>query len=69
MADARESDRSVQTRRPTVQALEELLGHAHPVLDHGFLRVIDYMGDDGRWSRRRASPTGAARGARPRTRA
>jgi thymidylate synthase (FAD) len=36
-----------ETRRPTVAALEELLFQAHPVLDHGFLRVIDYMGDNG----------------------
>ncbi len=34
------------TRRPTVPALEALLHRAIPVLDHGFLRVIDYMGDD-----------------------
>ncbi len=35
------------TLRPTVPALEELLYHPMPILDHGFLRVIDYMGDDG----------------------
>jgi thymidylate synthase (FAD) len=29
-----------------VAALEELLFQAIPVLDHGFVRVIDYMGDD-----------------------
>jgi thymidylate synthase (FAD) len=29
-----------------VPALEALLYQAIPVLDHGFLRVIDYMGDD-----------------------
>src|SRR4051812_1307983 len=34
------------TLRPTVPALEELLYKAIPVLDHGLLRVIDYMGDD-----------------------
>jgi thymidylate synthase (FAD) len=38
---------SFQTRRATVPALEEILYQAHPVLDHGFVRVIDYMGDDG----------------------
>ncbi len=38
---------SVQkTRRATVPALEEVLYEALPVLDHGFVRVIDYMGDD-----------------------
>jgi thymidylate synthase (FAD) len=35
------------TRRATVPALEEILFRAIPVLDHGFIRVIDYMGDDG----------------------
>ena len=34
------------TRRPTVAALEEVLYEALPVLDHGFVRVVDYMGDD-----------------------
>lgn len=34
------------TRRPTVTALEEQLFTAIPVLDHGFVRVVDYMGDD-----------------------
>lgn len=35
-----------QTRRATVPALEEILYEPVPVLDHGFVRVIDYMGDD-----------------------
>src|SRR5579863_9855601 len=35
-----------QTARPTVMALEAMLFAAIPVLDHGFVRVIDYMGDD-----------------------
>ena len=35
-----------QTRRPTVPALEEILYAALPVLDGGFVRVIDYFGDD-----------------------
>jgi thymidylate synthase (FAD) len=35
-----------RTRRPTVPALEAMLYQAIPVLDHGFVRVIDYMGDD-----------------------
>jgi thymidylate synthase (FAD) len=34
------------TKRPTVPALEEILYTALPVLDHGFVRVVDYMGDD-----------------------
>src|ERR1700685_3748377 len=35
-----------ETSRPTVAALEAMLFEALPVLDHGFVRVIDYMGDD-----------------------
>jgi thymidylate synthase (FAD) len=35
------------TLRATVPALEEILYKAISVLDHGFVRVIDYMGDDG----------------------
>ena len=35
-----------ETRRPTVPALEALLYQPFNVLDHGFVRVIDYMGDD-----------------------
>ena len=34
------------TARPTVPALEAMLGVPLEVLDHGFIRVIDYMGDD-----------------------
>jgi thymidylate synthase (FAD) len=45
IAAEREETRS--TRRVTVPALEEILYDAVPVLDHGFVRVIDYMGDDG----------------------
>jgi thymidylate synthase (FAD) len=36
-----------ETRRPTVPALEAMLFEPIPVLDHGFIRVVDYMGDDG----------------------
>ncbi len=35
-----------KTKRPTVQELEDVLYDAHPVLDHGFVRVVDYLGDD-----------------------
>lgn len=34
------------TKRATVPAIEELLFEPLKVLDHGFIRVIDYMGDD-----------------------
>ena len=35
------------TRRATVPTLEEILYQPIAVLDHGFVRVVDYMGDDG----------------------
>ena len=34
------------TKRVTSPELEKVLYEAIPVLDHGFVRVIDYMGDD-----------------------
>ena len=34
------------TKRVTSPALENILYEAIPVLDHGFVRVVDYMGDD-----------------------
>ncbi|MBE0454170.1 FAD-dependent thymidylate synthase [Roseovarius autotrophicus] len=37
---------SRQTLRATADGMEAHLYTAHPVLDHGFVRVIDYMGDD-----------------------
>ncbi len=37
---------SFQTKRPTVPALEDILYKPFPVLNHGFVRVVDYMGDD-----------------------
>jgi thymidylate synthase (FAD) len=39
-------DQAATTRRATVPALEEILFQPLAVLDHGFVRVIDYMGDD-----------------------
>ncbi|MCU0801768.1 MAG: FAD-dependent thymidylate synthase [Rhodobacteraceae bacterium] len=45
-----EIDAARATPRPTLRAtspgMEAHLYRAHPVLDHGFIRVIDYMGDD-----------------------
>ena len=35
-----------QTLRAVSPGMEAHLYRAHPVLDHGFIRVIDYMGDD-----------------------
>jgi thymidylate synthase (FAD) len=37
---------ATSTRRPSVPAMEERLYRPHRVLDHGFVRVVDYMGDD-----------------------
>jgi thymidylate synthase (FAD) len=38
--------RTSETRRVTVPALEDILYQPLPVLDRGFIRVIDYLGDD-----------------------
>lgn len=37
---------SNKTRRPVSIGLEEILHKVFPVLDHGIIRVVDYMGDD-----------------------
>jgi len=37
---------SMETKRPTVEAAEEILGGYFPVLDHGFVALVDYMGTD-----------------------
>ena len=37
---------SSKTLRATVPSLEEILYKPLPALDHGFVRVVDYMGDD-----------------------
>ncbi len=34
------------TKRVTVKALEKILYRSFKILDHGFVRVIDYMGND-----------------------
>jgi len=39
-------EQRTETLRPTVAALEALMFRPIPVLDHGFIRVIDYLGDD-----------------------
>jgi thymidylate synthase (FAD) len=36
----------METRRPTNPAAEEILGQYFPVLDHGFVSLVDYMGSD-----------------------
>ncbi len=41
-----QQSQSNTTKRVTSRELEKVLYEAIPVLDHGFIRVIDYMGDD-----------------------
>ena len=41
-----EKKKSFTTKRATVGDLENSLFTIYPVLDHGLVRVIDYMGDD-----------------------
>jgi thymidylate synthase (FAD) len=36
----------METKRPTSPAAEEILGRYYPVLDHGFVALVDYMGTD-----------------------
>ena len=36
----------METKRPTNPAAEEILGGYFPVLDHGFVSLVDYMGGD-----------------------
>ena len=36
----------METKRPTNPAAEEILGGYFPVLDHGFVALVDYMGTD-----------------------
>lgn len=37
---------SAYSARPSVPALDAILGKELPALDYGFVRVVDYMGDD-----------------------
>ena len=41
-----QQSQSNQTKRVTVPELENVLYEAIPALDHGFVRVVDYMEDD-----------------------
>ena len=36
----------METKRTTIPAAEEILGGYFPVLDHGFVSLVDYMGSD-----------------------
>ena len=42
----KETESDTSLKRPSVAAMDEILGHPFEVLDKGFLRVVDYMGDD-----------------------
>ncbi len=37
---------TVISKRPSCPALDEILGQEQPILNHGFIRVVDYMGGD-----------------------
>jgi len=39
-------EETLPTRREVAPGLEDILYKAFPILDHGFIRVIDYMGTD-----------------------
>ena len=41
-----EGEVGVPTRRPVAAEAEEILGLYFPVLDHGFVALVDYMGTD-----------------------
>lgn len=46
MIDSNEKNGSFTTQRLTNPKLEEILGKEYKILDHGFVRVVDYMGGD-----------------------
>ena len=39
-------EQNPEINRLTNPQMDQLLGHQFPVLDHGFIRVVDYLGDD-----------------------
>lgn len=45
-ADTGLRDEMRPTFRPVADGIEEIIHRTIPVLDHGFIRVVDYMGDD-----------------------
>ena len=56
----------METRRPTNPAAEEILGLYFPVLDHGFVALVDYMGSDEDVERAARVSYGSARARRAR---
>jgi thymidylate synthase (FAD) len=47
MSNEIETEGAQRLERPRVEALDRILGEPLKVLDDGFVRVVDYMGDDG----------------------
>ena len=47
MSNEIETGPAERLERPRVEALDRILGEPLKVLDDGFVRVVDYMGDDG----------------------
>ena len=41
-----QQSQETSTKRVTAPELEKILYEAIPILDHGFVRVVDYMGND-----------------------
>ena len=41
-----QQNQETSTKRVTAPELEKILYEAMPILDHGFIRVVDYMGND-----------------------
>ena len=41
-----QQSQETNTKRVTAPELEKILYEAIPILDHGFVRVVDYMGND-----------------------
>ncbi len=41
-----QQNQETSTKRVTAPELEKILYEAIPILDHGFIRVVDYMGND-----------------------
>ena len=41
-----QQSQETSTKRVTAPNLEKILYEAIPILDHGFIRVVDYMGND-----------------------
>jgi len=46
MTNEVETNHAERLERPRVEALDRILGEPLKVLDDGFVRVVDYMGDD-----------------------